>query len=86
VTIKTLVYLTGMAAGVRDGRGMKPSFKAAPVAEAIEPWRRRGGAINLAALHAWLVAEHGYDGSLRSVQRFWAKHFQRGGDPRAAPC
>ncbi len=25
--------------------------------------------MNLAALHAWLVDEHGYAGSLRSVQR-----------------
>lgn len=33
------------------------------------------GAMNLAALHEWLMAEHGYDGSLRSVQRFWAKHY-----------
>jgi transposase len=31
------------------------------------------GPINLAELHAWLVAEHGYRGSLRSVQRYWAR-------------
>ena len=69
-------HLERLATGAMDGRGMK-TFKAASVAEAIEHWRQSGqdGAINLAALHAWLVAEHGYDGSLRSVQRFWARHY-----------
>jgi DNA-binding CsgD family transcriptional regulator len=69
-------HLERLATGAMDGRGMK-TFKAASVAEAIEYWRQSGqdGAINLAALHAWLVAEHGYDGSLRSVQRFWARHY-----------
>lgn len=68
-------HLGRMAAGALDGRGAKP-FKATRVAGAIEYWQEteKGRAINLAALHAWLVAEHGYDGSLRSVQRFWAKH------------
>ena len=70
-------HLERLATGAMDGRGMK-TFKAASVAGAIEHWRQSGqdGAIDLAALHAWLVAEHGYDGSLRSVQRFWARHYQ----------
>ncbi len=53
-------HLGRMAAGAVDGRGAK-AFKAARVAEAIECWReaQQEGAINLAALHAWLVAEHG---------------------------
>jgi transposase len=64
-----------MAAGAVDGRGTKP-FKATRVAGAIEDWREaQDGAINLAALHEWLVSEQGYDGSLRSVQRFWASHY-----------
>ena len=69
-------HVSRMVTGAVDGRGMQP-FKAAPQAEAIEHWRQsqRDGALNLAALHSWLVAEHGYDGSLRSVQRFWAKHY-----------
>jgi transposase len=69
-------HLARMAAGAVDGRGTKP-FKATAVAGAIEHWHeaQADGAINLAALHAWLVTEHGYDGSLRSVQRFWAKHY-----------
>ena len=69
-------HVSRMVTGAIDGRGMKP-FKAAPQAEAIEHWRQSqlDGALNLAALHTWLVGEHGYDGSLRSVQRFWAKHY-----------
>jgi len=65
-----------MAAGTLDGRGAKP-FRAVTVAEAIEHWRQSqgDGAVNLAELHAWLVAEHTYDGSLRSVQRFWARRY-----------
>ena len=67
-------HVSRMVTGAVDGRGMKP-FKAAPQAEAIEHWRQsqQDGALNLAVLHTWLMAEHGYDGSLRSVQRFWAK-------------
>ena len=51
--------------------------KAASVAAAIDHWRgmRADGAINLMELHAWLVAEHGYRGSLRSVQRYWARTY-----------
>src|SRR5579875_404908 len=69
-------HVTRMSAGALDGRGEK-AFKAAPLAEAIEHWReaQADAAINLAELHAWLGTEHGYDGSLRSVQRFWAKHY-----------
>ncbi len=68
-------HLGRMAVGA-DGRGTKP-FKAMRVAAAIEDWReaQENGAINLAALHEWLVAEHGYDGSLRWVQRFWANRY-----------
>jgi transposase len=37
----------------------------------IEHWmQQQDGALNLAALHDWLVAEHDYRGSLRSVQRY----------------
>src|SRR4051812_3117635 len=64
-----------LSAGAVDGRGGK-AFKATRFEAAIEHWReaQQDDALNLAALHAWLVTEHGYDGSLRSVQRFWAKH------------
>jgi hypothetical protein len=62
-----------MRRGQIDGRSAKLP-KANCVAAAIDFWRESEGAgpINVAALHDWLVQEHGYDGSLRSVQRFWA--------------
>jgi transposase len=58
--------------GQTDGRA-RQSFKAEAVSAAIDQWRvsQGDGPINLAALHAWLRCEHGYSGSLRSVQRFW---------------
>jgi hypothetical protein len=31
--------------------------------------------MNLVALHEWLVAEHDYHGSLRSVQRYWRRTY-----------
>jgi transposase len=36
-----------------------------------------GERLNLAALYAWLVAEHDYTGSLRSVERFVRAHYPR---------
>ena len=65
-----------MAAGTVDGRS-RQVHKAAAYATEIEQWRSRqeGERINLAALHAWLRVEHGYDGSLRSVQRYWKRAY-----------
>ena len=65
-----------MASGVVDGR-TRQRPKAEAVAAAIAHWRsqQRGGGVNLAALHGWLRREHGYDGSLRSVQRYWRRTF-----------
>lgn len=62
--------------GETDGRS-RQLLKAARHAEAIGAWRdlREGEAINLAALHDWLVREHGYDGSLKSVQRYWSRTY-----------
>ena len=65
-----------MRRGQVDGRSAKLP-KASCVGAAIDFWRESDGAgpVNLAALYDWLVREHGYDGSLRSVQRFWAKRY-----------
>ncbi|MEM6706016.1 MAG: IS21 family transposase [Acidobacteriota bacterium] len=54
----------------------KPRRLSAPRAE-VEAWRaaQASGPINLAELHAWLETEHGYDRSLRSVQRAWREWF-----------
>jgi transposase len=67
-------HVNRMATGAVDGRS-RQVHKAAAFAGAIDHWRSRqeGERINLAALHTWLRVEHGYDGSLRSVQRYW-KH------------
>jgi len=63
-------------AGAVDGRS-KQASKAAAVAEAIAHWRSQhpDGRVNLAALHEWLQREHGYEGSLKSVQRYWKRTF-----------
>lgn len=63
-------------AGAVDGRS-KQDLKAAVHAEAISLWRdqQADGRANLAALHDWLRREHGYDGSLKSVQRYWKRTF-----------
>jgi transposase len=63
-------------AGAVDGRAAQMS-KAAAVADAIAHWRgqQSGGRVNLAALHEWLKREHDYDGSLKSVQRYWKRTF-----------
>jgi len=59
-----------------DGR-TRQDFKVSPYAQAVAHWRgqQKGERINLAALHAWLRREHGYEGSLRSVQRYWGRTF-----------
>lgn len=69
-------HVARMRSGRIDGRSAKIP-KASCVAAAIDFWRESegGGPINLAALHDWLVREHGYGGSLRSVQRFWTKRY-----------
>ena len=69
-------HLRRMAAGAADGRSLQP-LRAGSQAEAIEHWRSRQGegGVNLTALHAWLRREHGYEGSLRSVQRYWRRAY-----------
>jgi transposase len=64
------------SADAADGRS-KQDLKAAVHAEAIGHWRdqQADGRVNLAALHEWLRREHGYDGSLKSVQRYWKRTF-----------
>jgi hypothetical protein len=62
--------------GAVDGRSRQLG-KAAAHAAATAQWRssRGEGAINIAALHECLRCEHGYEGSLKSVQRYWARTF-----------
>lgn len=64
------------SANAVDGRS-KQALKAAAHAEAIAHWRdqQEDGRVNLAALHDWLRCEHGYAGSLKSVQRYWSRTY-----------
>lgn len=60
------------AAGDADGRSDQQPV-AARFHAAIEAYVAASGEespSNIAALHAWLVAEHEYPGGLRSVQRY----------------
>lgn len=64
-------------AGVSDGR-CRQAQKAQSQAAAIEQWVASegvSGGWNLVALHGWLVSEHGYSGSLRSVERYMTRHY-----------
>lgn len=62
--------LKRMEAGAVDGRSAQ-SHAAATHREAIAYWlEQHERTTNLAALHDWLIAEHDYTGSLRSVQRY----------------
>lgn len=64
-------HLRRIAEGTQDGR-VRQMRAASAVAGAIEHWMstHEDSPLNLAELHAWLVAEHDYGGSLRSVQRY----------------
>lgn len=65
-----------MKVAAMDGRS-KQVPKAAAFSDAIEAWRSQqaAGRINLALLHNWLCREHGYTGSLKSVQRYWKRTY-----------
>ena len=72
-------HLRRQAAGAEDGRA-KQSHLAARHDEAIGIWLASQGpdaALNLTLLHAWLVEEHGYSGSVRSVQRYFDARYPR---------
>lgn len=64
------------AAQVGDGRGRQRHL-AERFAAAIGHWLGEldTGGWNLAALHDWLVAEHAYPGTLRSLQRYFRAHY-----------
>ena len=70
--------LAKAASGAVDGRSRQVSA-AVPWAEPIGVWmaeqEAEGRGRNLAALHGWLVAEHGFTPSLRSLQRYVDRHF-----------
>lgn len=65
------------AEGAVDGRSQQ-MHRAAVLHEEIQGWldaQARGAPLNLAELHEYLAEEHGYRGSLRSVQRYFRAHY-----------
>ncbi len=68
-------HLKRIEADVPDGRARQRRV-AADYADAIERWRGTGNPReNSADLHDWLVAEHDYPASLRSLQRYLADRY-----------
>jgi hypothetical protein len=67
------------AVGAVDGR-CRQKLLAEDFSAAIAHWIEAldgGGRLNLAALHDWLVAEHAYPGTLRSLQRYFRARYPR---------
>jgi transposase len=69
-------HLKRTASCAVDGRSRQLQ-KAAQLAAVIAYQLARASRPNLADLHDLLVTEHGYEGSLRSVQRYVQKHFPK---------
>jgi hypothetical protein len=65
--------------GQPDGRAK--THRAEPPAAVIEAWTgpqlAAGEAVNLALMYAWLCAEHGYPGTLRSLERYVRARYPR---------
>jgi len=67
--------LARLREGRPDGRREKP-FRAEAVGEAIAHWfSSQQGGVNLQVLYEHLVAEHGYAGSYKSIQRYVRRHY-----------
>lgn len=64
------------AAGATDGRSKQKS-KAEPFAGPIADWHGQHveEGVSLPALYAWLRDEHGFEGSLRALQRYYKQIF-----------
>ena len=62
--------------GAEDG-GCRERSAASGSSAAIAHWRSQQAeeGLNLAQRHEWLVREHDYVGSLRSVQRYWKRRY-----------
>ncbi len=69
-------HLHRQALGATDGRAQQKRL-ADGWAEAITCYLEAlaEGPLNLTALHDWLVAEHGFPGSLRGLQRYFRAHY-----------
>ena len=79
VSERQVRYELGRADGRPDRRAKVE--RASRLEEEIREWCKgfeEGRAANATALHEYLVAEHGYRGSLRSVQRYLRRRLGRG--------
>jgi transposase len=79
VTEGTVRYhLRRQAEGAADGRAEQPQL-ATEWGEAVTRYLEAlgEGPTNLAELHEWLVGEHGYPGSLRSLQRYFRRQYPK---------
>jgi len=79
VTEGTVRYhLQRLAEGASDGRARQQHL-ATGWAEAIASYLASldKGPVNLADLHEWLVHEHDYPGSLRSLERYYRAHYPK---------
>ncbi len=67
--------------GKSDGRVGRQQHRLAALSTEVEAWlsaeASRRERLNLGALHEYLVVEHGYTGSLRSVQRYFRLTMRR---------
>lgn len=80
LTERQVRYELGRESGIEDGRARQEQ-RASRLVDVIEEWSRgfeTGRPVNATALHEHLVAEHGYRGSLRSVQRYLRRRLGRG--------
>ena len=71
-------HLQRQANGAVDGRS-RQEHKADGCAAAIAHYLEGAGAgpVNVASLREWLIAEHGFAGSLRGLQRYFRRHFPK---------
>lgn len=74
-------HVRRQAQRAEDGRTQRAQSKAASHHDAIAEWLAQceswGSGVNLSDLHRWLAVERAFAGSLRSVERYVAKHFPR---------
>jgi transposase len=73
-------HLEREGSGARDGRANKV-FKAAPYGAVIAGWMQARSSgrrpPNVLELHEYLIREHGYEGSYKSVLRYVRAHFPK---------
>jgi transposase len=71
-------HLRRRAEGAIDGRCRQPQLAEGWSGAVVQYLEAVGeGPVNLAALHEWLLSEHDYPGSLRSVERYFRRRYPK---------